>query len=110
MHVIGTFDAWRSQARELLRAHVAPENTSWSDEREPSLFAAHSSGPAAVTTDLKLPRELLQLLADLAQYRDAGRWEFMYRLTWRVMHDRALLHDDADADVATARRWSKAIH
>jgi DNA polymerase len=111
MSTIGDFASWRERARELLRAGMRPEDASWSDERTPSLFTHAPSTVPADTAHLKLPRELLRLLEDLAQYRDAGRWELMYRLTWRVMHEsRSLLQNDADVDVATARRWSKAIH
>jgi uracil-DNA glycosylase len=58
-----------------------------------------------------IPRRLLSLLEELACYRDPGRWELMYRLTWRVLHqNRALLDNDADPDVQRARAWARAIH
>lgn len=68
--------------------------------------ARETGGPA-----LRISRTLLTLLEDLALYRDPGRWELMYRLTWRALHEnRALLENHADADVQLARDWSKAVH
>jgi DNA polymerase len=52
----------------------------------------------------------MELLELLACYRDASRWDLMYRLTWRLVNEnRALLQNDADIDVRTARTWSKAV-
>jgi DNA polymerase len=57
-----------------------------------------------------ISRELLALLELLACYRDPGRWDLMYRLTWRSINEnRALLQNDADIDVRRARLWSKAV-
>ncbi len=125
---VGDFAAWRVLARERLAALVRPDEVVWSDERRPSLFGAGDvvsgegsradgrgsggegtrSGAPAVTPSVS--REVLGLLERLACYRDAGRWDLMYRLLWRIVNEnRALLENDADADVRTARLWSKAV-
>jgi uracil-DNA glycosylase len=86
-----------------------------------SLDAARSPGVRAgasstvpdtrVSPPPAISRRLMQLLEDLACYRDPNRWELMYRLTWRILHkNRDLLDNDADPDVQTARNWEKAIH
>ena len=130
---VGSFDGWRAMARERLAAAVRPDEVVWSDERRPSLFgggdgradgcvredadvardaAAMPSAPRAMsaTTTPTISREVLGLLEMLACYRDPGRWDLMYRLAWRVIHEnRALLENDADPDVRTARLWSKAV-
>ena len=108
------FDEWRAAARPMLAAAVAPNEITWSDWRSPSLGelvgapgAPHmrSANPPAIS------RRLLRLLEDLACYRDASRWELMYRLTWRVLNEnRELLENDADPDVCRAGTWEKAIH
>jgi uracil-DNA glycosylase len=76
--------------------------------------SAVARGHEAVdSSDGRVPsisRELLALLELLACYRDPGRWDLMYRLTWRAVHEnRALLQNDADSDVRRARLWSKAV-
>jgi uracil-DNA glycosylase len=121
------FDEWRAAARDLLAAAVEPNEITWSDWRTPSLgelvgapVAGTPAGPAAAArgvlhargaTAPAISRRLLRLLEDLACYRDAGRWELMYRLIWRVLNEnRALLDNDTDADVQRAHTWEKAIH
>jgi DNA polymerase len=124
--VVGDFQGWRALARERLAAAVRPDEMVWSDERRPSLFeggiedgggvpaaleaerAGARGAPAAAAPSIS--REVLGLLETLACYRDPGRWDFMYRLAWRVIHEnRALLENSADADVRTARLWSQAV-
>jgi DNA polymerase len=81
-----------------------------------SQHAPTTKGPDASpavngATPPAISRRLLRLLEDLACYRDPGRWELMYRLTWRVLNqNRDLLDNDADADIRLARSWEKAIH
>jgi uracil-DNA glycosylase len=124
------FAGWRAAARPLLAGAVRPEEVVWSDWRTPSLRdAGHDNGaaagscgapagsiasgavPTAVGAAPAISRRLLQLLEDLACYRDPNRWELMYRLTWRVLNqNRDLLDNDADPDVQIARNWEKAIH
>lgn len=129
------FREWRAAARPLLAAAVQPGEITWSDWRSPSLGAAvRVRGGAAVgagagadvgvgvgvgvdtaafasTAAPAISRRLLSLLQDLACYRDAARWELMYRLTWRVWSEnRELLDNDADPDVRLARTWEKAVH
>jgi probable DNA metabolism protein len=118
--VVGDFASWRSLARERLAAAARPDEVVWSDAVRPSLFGSDGGardGEWSGTRDgvssagaTSISRELLGLLEILACYRDASRWDLMYRLTWRVLHEnRALLENDADADVRKARLWSKAV-
>jgi uracil-DNA glycosylase len=92
-----------------LPAHAGPA-------RDPAAMPASRAhaGAGAVRADIAapaVPRRLMRLLEDLACYREASRWELMYRLTWRVLHEsHALLDNGADVDVQTARLWEKAVH
>src|SRR5262245_16923631 len=123
------FAQWRNSARPLIAAGVVPADIVWSDWREANMFALGagdtarnlpSSDPPNAgalaqhtleSTHPSIPRDLLQLLRELAQYRDPTRWDLMYRLTWRVLNEnRALLENDADPDVQLSRQWAKAIH
>jgi DNA polymerase len=112
------FGEWRNAARPLIASRVPPSEVVWSDWRSPSVFETATNASAAVvetrSADRSQPaisRELLDLLESLALYRNAGRWELMYRLVWRVLNEnRALLENDADRDVQVAREWAKAVH
>src|SRR3569833_2062096 len=111
------FAGWRAAARPLLARAVRPEEIVWSAWRAPSLrdVATDHAGAASIVglagRAPAIPRRLMQLLEDLACYRDPNRWELMYRLTWRVLNqNRNLLDNDADPDVQVARTWEKSIH
>lgn len=123
---VSDFATWRALARERLAGAVRPEDVAWSDWKNPSLFGespGHANpgreaipgreanpGREARKPTAVISRELLELLELLACYRDATRWDLMYRLTWRIVNEnRVLLQDDADPDVRTARLWSKAV-
>jgi DNA polymerase len=106
---VSDFVTWRTLARERLAAAVRPDEVMWSDGKTPSLFDEAVRKPTDAVAPV-ISRELLQLLELLACYRDASRWDLMYRLTWRTVNEnRALLQNDADVDVRTARLWSKAV-
>src|SRR5689334_18254123 len=110
---VENFEAWRVLARERLVAGVRPEDVVWSDARTPSMFGQATAVPTrgqAGDVAPAIPRELLDLLQLLACYRDSGRWDLMYRLTWRVVKEnRQLLQNHADSEVRKARAWSKAV-
>jgi probable DNA metabolism protein len=128
--VVSDFAAWRALARERLAAAVRPDEVAWSDWKNPTLLgnldpidksvdsatevergAASNARPEAGGFAPVISRELLRLLELLACYRDAGRWDLMYRLTWRIVNEnRALLQNGVDLDVRTARSWSKAVN
>ena len=95
-----TFESWRDAVRGRLAAGSKPE-VLWS---EPT---ASTSGAQAT---LRLPKTLMALLQNLACFRDAARWEFMYRLAWRVLYENPqLLSDAADPDVVHAMSMDKAV-
>jgi uracil-DNA glycosylase len=90
---------------------AAPNSPASSGNRAPEGGPGASSNAFASKGQPSISRELLTLLEELALYRDASRWDLLYRLTWRVMNEnRELLENDADPDVQLARQWSKAIH
>lgn len=98
---------WRGIARPLLSADVAPEQIEW---RPGTTFQPLESNPAIpATASLRLSRQLIGMLESVACYRHAGRWDLMYRLAWRSLHQPRLLEDAADADVHHAARMAKAV-
>lgn len=110
--LVHSFEQWRISARHLLAQQVLPDQIIWSDSRQPTLFESAAAPECATTAAaVSIPRRLRQLLPDLACYRDPSRWELMYRLSWRVLHEqRGLLDNEADADVRIARLWQKSVH
>ncbi|MEO7774322.1 MAG: UdgX family uracil-DNA binding protein [Steroidobacteraceae bacterium] len=85
---------------------IATDFASWRAGVRPLLASEH----AAASGPLSLPRPLMRLLESLACYRGDGRWELMFRLAWRTLHEnRRLLEDHADADVHRAVRMERAV-
>jgi uracil-DNA glycosylase len=83
---IRSFEQWRCFVRPLLAAGLAAGR------------------------EVRLPAATLQLLRSVSCFRDPGRWELMYRLTRRLVHENpGLLQDAADPDVRHAQRMSSAV-
>jgi uracil-DNA glycosylase len=60
--------------------------------------------------EVRMPATALQLLRALSFFRDPGRWELMYRLARRLVHENPrLLEDAADPDVRHAQRMASAV-
>ncbi len=60
--------------------------------------------------ELRLPAAAMRLLKGVSHFRDAGRWELMYRLAWRLLHENSrLLEDAADPDIRRAQRMCSAV-
>jgi probable DNA metabolism protein len=103
----GSFEGWRSRARELLGERVPPHEVDWTSEREaPGLFDDASPPPAAGPAHrIRVPRPLLDELEMAARYRVEQRWSLLYRVLWRVTQgdSAARLPGDPDGSVLHAR-------
>ncbi|ALJ11639.1 UdgX family uracil-DNA binding protein [Sphingopyxis macrogoltabida] len=102
------FAEWRRAARGLLAGGVAPEEVSWRGSAEgASLFG--DAIAAAPVGQLSLPRELVEIAERVICHRDPEVPARLYRLVWRVLHDRHLLARTTDAEVDWLRKADKAI-
>ena len=102
---------WRSAARRLRSAGVAPHEVAWSADGD--LFAG---GFEALPPGegFSAPAALVELAQDVALHRWPGRWDALYRLVWRLREEPHLLALASDADVARVahlqREVSRASH
>jgi DNA polymerase len=117
------FDGWRTAARQLLAAGIAPEQVSWgagtqasllggADGRPDGLLLGDGANPVAdhPAQAIRIPAELLQLLHSLLCHSDPQRYALAYRLLWRVTHgERQLLCWMTDPDVVRARNAEKNV-
>lgn len=106
-----SFDAWQREARICLAGGLAPSQCTFRDTEtpQPSLFAAAKQAPGARAT-LKVPRAFVQLARTVAVHRDPLRWDLLYRMVWRLVHDEPrLLEDLFDPDVAAAHLKERAV-
>jgi DNA polymerase len=98
---------WRESARSLLAQEIRPDEVVFHDAGQDSLF---SPPPALQRTPTKVPKEFLELAADVACHRHPQRWPLLYRVLYRVTHgERHLLHIDVDPDVRELFLMQKAV-
>ncbi len=112
--VIDGFRQWREQARACLNAGIQPQHVHFIDFRSGQsvleLEAAHLPSVDPGTT-ASVPRDFLRLAENAALFRDAERWNILYRLLWRLTHgEPQLLSIDIDDDVRRLRLMEKAVH
>lgn len=107
------FDEWRSRARSLVRAGVAPDRAAWIAPGDAGdLFAATSAEPAplpeAETTVRATPR-FLSLARNAILHRDTDRLALLYRLLWELQNKPGLMEDRAHPDVRRLELLDKAV-
>lgn len=126
---------WRDAARALLADGVPPDQVLWTGGAQGDLLgsapggqgsllaadpgvppgAVGGAGPPtvagrAVRSDVRVPRDFLDLAGLVIAHADPRRHALLYRLLWRIARgERALLAMATDDDVAWARRAAKAV-
>lgn len=100
------FDEWRAQARLLWQRGISPAEVRWGDA---GLLATKLEAGGASGRELTVPKAFATLAANVAMHNGPGRFELLYRLLWRVQHNRSLLQDATDPDIALALRMEKAV-
>jgi uracil-DNA glycosylase len=104
----GDFTEWRSAARSLLAAQVAPEEVLWRNAGESgSLFA--DTAQLQPQRTVTLPRELVTIADRVICHRDDNVPSRLYRIVWRALDDRRLLERRTDPDVDWLAKMDKAI-
>jgi len=92
-------DGWRSAARSLAMADVAPADVHWSVGDDPAdLFATAPSQdlPAAATGAFSVPRPFVALAESVICHRDPERFALLYTMLVRLRQAPQLMTDQAD--------------
>jgi DNA polymerase len=93
-----TFEAWQAAARTLLRGGVPPSEVAWA-ESPPGAVAEPAPAPQ-VQPAARVPRQFLDLARQVAGTSDPARWQFLYEILWRLVHEsRDLLKEGRDPQV-----------
>ena len=88
------WQGWRTAARALVLAGVAPDDLRWSVRTDPD-DPAHDLPEGAGS--FNVPRALVAIAALAFQARDPQRFSLLYRLIWRANAGEKLLeHKDED--------------
>ena len=120
--VVRSFDEWRDAARELIARRAPPEYIEWAtSETDGDLFSSAAPAPSAAEANaaeglagrdaavLRLPRELMEMLASAACFSAADHWAFLYKVIWRWQQGERDVMSAADADGARLYAMVKAV-
>lgn len=106
-----TFEAWRATARRLVLESVTPDAVLLRDTRNhPTLaFGGEPDAPFMPQRTMRAPREFVDLARTVSCHRDAGRWDLLYRVLWRLQAARDLIRDEIDPDMYELRRLKRQV-
>ena len=108
---VGTFEAWRAGARDLVRAGVPPGAVQWSrGGPDATLFgAAALPEPPRDAPALTVPRAFVDLARLAAHHSDPERFALLHALLARLQAERGLMEVVTDPLVARLSRMAKAV-
>ena len=93
-------DTWQAAARRLLREGVSPGDVRFRPRAKASPDDdVEGPGPPAEGA-FRVPRRFVELARGVAPHPDGGRWDLLYAVLWRLLHERRDLLESADPDVA----------
>jgi uracil-DNA glycosylase len=103
------FDAWRDQARGLVRIQAAPHDVIWQvGERPVDLFAS-STGVASTPTPFGVPRDFVALARTVICHNDPQRFSLLYQLLVDIRARRRRVEDAADPLVRKLTVMAKEV-
>lgn len=105
---------FRAQANALLAQQVLPEQIAWEPGAAPACAVsveADAHRPAAQSSALHaiVPRSFVRLTELVVLHRDAMRFDLLYRLLWRLVHEPELAASSGDVDMALAHSMAQAV-
>ena len=107
---IGTFDAWRDQARASLMTGQRPETLRWVMGADGGdLFDAPAAPAAPGGPPPNVPRAFVALARSVIWHRDPERFARLYALLWALRDRPALISDRGDAGIARLNDMAKAV-
>jgi uracil-DNA glycosylase len=111
---VGDYEEWRRAARQLLNDAIPPESIAWLAASEqavlpfPALDLTDESGRTQHSP--RVPRRFVDLAETAACHRSSARWDALYRLFWRVVHDgSAVLDCETDDDVRMVKEMAANV-
>ncbi len=107
----GEFGEWRDAARDLLVAGVSPDQVRWQlSGQGGDLFGAIAAPDASErAAKISVPKSFIEAAEAAVCHSDPDRFSLLYRILWRLQHERSLLQVASDADVAQLTRLIKNV-
>ena len=108
--MIGTVDAWRSEARRLARVGVPPEAVLWRvGEGEGDLFAGGAAAPGQ-GREIRVSKAALSTIESALSHSDPERFALAYDAVLRLSSGALRSHDRTDPALGRLIRHAKAVH
>jgi DNA polymerase len=109
----GDLAEWRDAARGFLAAGIVPDIIDWRtmDDAD-GLFGFDDNRlpePSPHYRPASVPPAFIQLAEAVICHSDPTRFALLYRMLYRLLHDRNLLQIASDEDVVAAQRMAKTI-
>jgi probable DNA metabolism protein len=104
---------FHAEATRLLTRQVPPETIEWSaspaesvDEQEldPTHAAIRNRAARAI-----IPQSFVRMSELVVLHRDTQRFDLLYRILWRLVHEPEVKNDPADPDMARLRQMAQAV-
>lgn len=109
-------EGFRHAARGLLAQHILPAQVSWHTQgvtgQDPLTLTTESTSAvtgAGEAPAIPVPPEFVAVCESAILHSEPQRFDLLYRLLWRLVHEPALRHDPLDADMAEAQRLAHAV-
>lgn len=111
-------EGFRRAARSLLAQQMLPEQVSWHscDSAMQNPFAATGEARAGALPPaldeapaISVPPGFFSLCQSVILHSDPNRFDLLYRILWRLVHEPGLRHDPLDADMAKAQLLAEAV-
>ncbi|SAI69524.1 bacteriophage-type DNA polymerase [Bordetella ansorpii] len=119
--VRGGYADWRRQALHALAAGWPPDAITWTEQANDAagqMTLDHAAAEAGVAEpapshgavpQVRISKDLAELLRDAALFRSSRRWAFLYRVLWRWQQGDRAVASAADEDGAQLNRMAKAV-
>lgn len=107
---IGTDLAWRDAAKRLIGAGVSPCDVLWDFDHEIPALCESTTDLPPQTRRVKAPQSFIELANTVVWHKDPKRFARLYAVLWRLRHEKGLMQDEADPDLAKLRQMEKAVH
>lgn len=109
----GDLEGFRRAARGLLAQQILPAQVSWHSTEAPlqDLLATPPDSQAAASDApaVQVPPEFVALCESAILHADPRRFDLLYRLLWRLLHEPGLRHNPLDADLVEAQHMAQAV-
>lgn len=104
------FDGWRSAARQLAGAGIAPADIIWNvGEAAGDLFGADPLPPPSKSNAFSVPRSFVDVAEKAILHSDPERFALLYALLCRVRERAGLMDDKADPLLRRVDVLAKAV-